>query len=316
VSKNCDINDICRIKHSDIHSVTDLTTGEIICIGCGTVISDRIAENRPERSIIGINELYSGSRMGMPMSLALHDLGLSTVIGRNNKDFSGKVIVDASTRSIIERIRTWDYRTQTRTSKDQSCIYAFRQLNNLKEKLALPSSVIEKAAYIYRKAQQNEIVRGRTRTGAIAACVYIACREAIIPRTFDEVARTANITRKELSNAYIAIVLGLDLRIPLIDPIKCLVKLANKTHVDEKITRYAIGYLKQVVDSEISAGKDPMSIVATVLYLTCLQYGDESKTQRSFADAAGISDVTIRNRRQELQNKIPSMTSKKVVNRS
>ena len=296
--------------------MTDPTTGEIICISCGTVISDRIAETRPEWSVIGVNELYSRSRTGMPMSLAAHDLGLSTVIGRNNKDFSGKTIVDVSTRSIIERIRTWDYRTQTRTSKGQSLIYAFRQLNNLKEKLALPSSVIEKAAYVYRKAQRNEIVRGRTRTGAIAACVYIACREARIPRTFDEVARTTNITRKELSNAYIAIVLGLDLRIPLIDPIKCLVKLANKTHVDEKITRYAIGYLKQVIDNEISAGKDPMSIVATVLYLTCLQHGDESKTQRSFADAAGISDVTIRNRRQELQNKIPSMTSKKVVNRS
>ncbi|MGC2307803.1 MAG: hypothetical protein WA461_05345 [Nitrososphaeraceae archaeon] len=49
----------------------------------------------------------------------------------------------------------------------------------------------------------------------------------------------ANITRKEVSNAYIAIVLGLDLRIPLIDPVRCLVKLANKAQVDEKIKRYA-----------------------------------------------------------------------------
>jgi transcription initiation factor TFIIB len=242
--------------------------------------------------------------------------GLSTIIGRDNRDFTGDVIIDSSILSIIERIRTWDYRTQTRNSKGISRKFAFGQLDRLKQKLILPSSVVEKAAYIYRKVQQKEIVRGRTRNGAMAACVYIACREAGIPRTFDEVARTTNITRKELSNAYIAIVLGLDLRIPIIDPIKCLVKLADKTHVDEKITRYAIGYLKQVIDSEISAGKDPMSIVATVLYLTCLQYGDESKTQRSFADAAGISDVTIRNRRQELQNKIPSMTSKKVVNRS
>jgi transcription initiation factor TFIIB len=144
----------------------------------------------------------------------------------------------------------------------------------------------------------------------MAACVYIACREFGIPRTFDEVVRTTNITRKELSNAYIAIVLGLDLRIPLIDPIKCLVKLANKTHVDEKVTRYAIGYLKQIVDCNISAGKDPMSIAATTLYLACLHYGDENKTQRYFAEAAGISDVTIRNRRQELQNKIPSLTTK------
>jgi transcription initiation factor TFIIIB Brf1 subunit/transcription initiation factor TFIIB len=60
--------------------LTDLTTGEVICISCGTVISEWIAENRPEWSNIDINELYSGSRKGMPMSLAIHDLGLSTAI--------------------------------------------------------------------------------------------------------------------------------------------------------------------------------------------------------------------------------------------
>jgi transcription initiation factor TFIIB len=94
----------------------------------------------------------------------------------------------------------------------------------------------------------------------------------------------------------------------LIDPVASLVKLANKTHVDEKIKRYAIDCLKQVTDSNISAGKDPMSIAATVLYLACLHYGNENKTQKYFAEAANISDVTIRNRRQELQDKIPSIT--------
>jgi transcription initiation factor TFIIB len=130
-------------------------------------------------------------------------------------------------------------------------------------------------------------------------------------RTFNEVAEVSNIRRKEMWDIYMTIVLGLDLKIPLIDPVRCLVRLANKTGVSEKLKRSAIDYLKQVKDSNISAGKDPMSITATVLYLTCLHYDDLSKTQRYFAEAAGISDVTIRNRRQELQNKIPSMISRK-----
>ena len=292
-----DRTNLCNKMHSSI--ITDAESGEVICIICGTVISDKAVglEWRPYTK-----GEQSSSRVGLPISLAKHDQGLSTIIGRKNRDFTGQIIIDSSMRSIIERIRTLDYRTQTMDSRARSRIGAFHQLDRLKQKLVLPDSVVEKAAYIYRKAQQKEIVRGRTINGAMAACVYIACREIGIPRTFDEVARTINITRKELSNAYIAIVLGLDLRIPLIDPIKCLVKLANKTHVDEKITRYAIGYLKQIIDSNISAGKDPMSIAATTLYLACLHYGDESKTQRYFAEAAGISDVTIRNRCQELES--------------
>jgi transcription initiation factor TFIIB len=307
VLKSCDISDISRRKHSHIHTLTDPITGEVICISCGAVISDKIAETSPEWSVYGTNELNSRSRVGMPISLAIHDLGLSTVIGKNNKDFSGKIIVDASTRVVIERLRTWDYRTQTRSSKGQSRKYAFRQLNSLKEKLALPSPVLEKAAYIYRKAQQNDIIRGRTRTGAMAACVYIACRKAIIPRAFDEVAEISNIRRKEMWKAYRAIVSELDLKVPLIDPVRCLVKLANKMGVSEKVKRYGIDYMKQVIDSNISAGRDPMGLAATVLYISCQNFGNVDKSQKYFADTAGISDVTVRNRRQELRNKIPGL---------
>jgi transcription initiation factor TFIIB len=297
---------LCNKVHTS--TITDADSGEVICITCCAVVSDKAIEIGPEwRSFT--NSGVSLSRVGMPTSLAKHDQGLSTRIGRENRDFTGEMIFDSSILSILQRIRTWDYRTQTRSSYDISRKIAFGQLDRLKQKLALPDPVVQKAAYIYRKVQQKEIVRGRTRNGAMAACVYIACREARIPRTFDEVAGIANITRKEVSNVYIAIVLELDLRIPLIDPVRCLVKLANKAQVDEKIKRYAIDYLKQIIDSNLSAGKDPMSIAATVLYLACLHYGDQSKTQRYFAEAAGISDVTIRNRRQEIQNKIPSLTS-------
>jgi transcription initiation factor TFIIB len=307
VFKNCDISDSGRRKHSHIHTLTDPVTGEVICIGCGAVVSDKMTDTSPVWSVFGNNELKSRSGIGMPMSLAIHDLGLYTVIGRNNKDFSGKTIADASIRSVIKRIRTWDYRTQTRTSKGQSRKYAFRQLNSLKEKLALPSPVVEKAAYIYRKAQKNEIIRGRTTTGAMAACVYIACRETIVPRTFDEVAKVSNIRRKEMWKAYRTIVLELDLKIPLIDPVRCLIKLANKTGVNEKAKRYGIDYMKQVIDNNISAGRDPMGLAATVLYISCQTYGDLDKSQKYFANIAGISDVTVRNRRQEITNKISGL---------
>ena len=81
--------------------------------------------------------------------------GLSTIIGRDNRDFTGDVIIDSSILSIIERIRTWDYRTQTRNSKGISRKFAFGQLDRLKQKLILPGSVVEKGAYIYRKVQQK-----------------------------------------------------------------------------------------------------------------------------------------------------------------
>ncbi len=230
-------------------------------------------------------------------------------IGRENKDFTGEIISDSSMLSILQRIRTWDYRRQIGNSKGISHKIAFGQLDRLKQKLVLPDSVIEKAAYIYRKVQRKEITIGRTTNGALAACVYIACREATIPRTFNEVADVSNIRRKEMWDAYVAIVLELGLKIPVIDPVKCVLKLANKTGINEKIKRAGIDYIKQVMDNNASAGRDPMGLAATVLYIACQNYGDRSRSQKYFADAAGVCDVAIRNRYQELRSKISSFST-------
>jgi transcription initiation factor TFIIB len=150
-------------------------------------------------------------------------------------------------RLVLERIRTWDLRTQTRDSKGSSRKEAFGQLDRLRQKLALPYSVVEKAAYIYRKVQRKKKSRmSRTRAGAMAACVYIACREASVPRTFNEIAEANNVKRREMWDAYRTMVLDLDLKIPSFDPIACLVKLANMTGVSEKTKRLGIDYMRKI----------------------------------------------------------------------
>jgi transcription initiation factor TFIIB len=114
--------------------------------------------------------------------------------------------------------------------------------------------------------------------------------------------------------AYKAIVSGLDLKVPLIDPVRCLVKLANKTGVNEKVKRCGINCMKQVIDSNMSAGRDPVGLAATVLYISYQNFGNLGKSQKYFADTPGISDVTVRNRRQELINKIPDAKPKRYRN--
>jgi transcription initiation factor TFIIB len=44
-----------------------------------------------------------------------------------------------------------------------------------------------------------------------------------------------------------------------------------------------------------SAGKDPMRLAASVLYIAC-KGTVQNKTQHNIAKAAGVTEVTIRNR--------------------
>jgi transcription initiation factor TFIIB len=230
----------------------------------------------------------------MPISLARHDKGLSTIIGRTDRDASGHTL-DAAVRSTMNRLRTWDFRTQAHTSTDRNLRQAFSELDRLKDKLGLPDSVIEKTAYIYRKVQERGLVRGRTISSVLAAAIYIACREMGFPRILKDITAISNIKHRYIAQAYRLLIMELDLKIPLIDPIKCIIRIANNAKISEKTKRQAIDIMHDTIKSGISAGKDPMGLAAAVLYISCLKT-DENKIQRYIADAAGVTDVTVRNR--------------------
>ncbi|WP_148681003.1 transcription initiation factor IIB [Candidatus Nitrososphaera gargensis] len=292
---------LCSICKSD-QTVTDPESGEIICRNCGLVLSDKAQESRPEWRAFTGEEANDRSRTGIPSSLARHDMGLSTVIGRTDKDASGRAI-DVAMRSTMGRLRAWDFRTQAHSPTDRNLRQAFSELDRLKDKLGVSDAVIEKTAYIYRKAQERGLVRGRTISAMVGAALYIACRETGASRTLKDIAEIGNIKRKDLARIYRLVVMELDLKIPMIDPMKCIVRVANRANLSERTKRVAMNIMKGVTKSGISAGKDPMGLAASVLYLACLNTG-ESRTQTDIAEAAGVTEVTVRNRYKNLKSQL------------
>jgi transcription initiation factor TFIIB len=246
------------------------------------------------------------------MSLAIHDMGLATVIGIADRDAGGKKI-DAAMHTSMQRLRTWDSRAHVRRS-DKSLIQALNELRILKDKLALPYVVVEKAAYIYRKAHDRKLARGRAVSGLIAASIYIACREMTTPRTLNDIAAASNIKRKHLAKAYRFLVMELDIKVPLADQTKCIAKVANKANLSEKTKRQAISIMDEIKRKDdgdnallYSAGKNPMGFAGTILYLSCLKTG-ENKTQVDIAEAAGVTEVTLRNRSKDLKSKLEELS--------
>jgi transcription initiation factor TFIIB len=198
----------------------------------------------------------------------------------------------------FDRIRVWDFRIQA--ANDRSLKQALPALEHLKVSLALPETIVEKSAYFYRKAARINLIKGRTVSSVLAASVYLACRELETPRTLNEVSSASNVPRKKISRDYRLLVHTFDPKIPAIDHVRCITRIANKVGLSEKTKRVAIKIMHQVVAMQVSAGKGPMGIAATVLYIACLQAG-EMKTQKELSIAAGVTEVTIRNRYSELK---------------
>ena len=272
--------------------VNDEEHGEIICARCGHVIQDKIEEvgaewrsfeNQPDRG-----------RTGDGTYLSKHDMGLATIISRSNKDVTGKPL-SSGMKNTIERLRMWDSRSQAYTAGDRNLRQAFSHLLSLKEKLVLTDAVIEKTAYIYRKAHERRLTRGRQISAFLCATLYAACRETETPRTLKEISKSSTVKVKQINKCYRILVEQFELRMPLIDPIVCVSRIANKAGVSERTKRDAANILKEYEIKETTSGKSPMVIAATAVYIAGIK-NNEGFSQRDIARAANVTEVAIRNR--------------------
>lgn len=206
--------------------VTDSNTGEKFCAKCGFVLTEKVSESGPEWRSFSKEEHEGRSRAGVPTSLAMHDMGLATIIGPTNRDATGKPL-SASMKSTIERLRTWDSRSQVHEPVDRNFRQAFSELDRLKDKLAVGDAVIEKAAFIYRKALEKGLVRGRSISALIASALYAACRDTETPRTLKDVGNASNIKRKDIARCYRLLLRELSLKMPVVNPVNCVSRIAS-----------------------------------------------------------------------------------------
>ncbi len=72
-------------------------------------------------------------------------------------------------------------------------------------------------------------------------------------------------------------------------------KIASMVDIGEATQQAAVNILRKAEELKTTAGKDPMGLAAAALYIACVM-NDEKRTQKMNANAAGVTEVTIRNR--------------------
>ena len=298
--------------------VEDANTGELSCSNCGFVVSERAVDQGPEWRTFSDEKGAQAIRVGAPTSITYRDMGLSTMIGKDNRDASGRSFASPM-RTTMDRLRKWDNRAPAFGSKEKNLSVALRELDKMGDKLAVSQSVKERAAYIYRKALDRGLLRGRSIIGISAASLYAAFRDTETPRTLKDIAVVNNLNRKSVARDYRILLREMDLSMPVADAAKNVSRIASKVGLSEKTVRKAVEIVRLTEKTEISAGKAPMGLAASALYLAGVIEGDV-KTQKEIAEAAGVTEVTVRNRYKGLRADLgPALglddSAPKIVNR-
>jgi transcription initiation factor TFIIB len=282
------------LPRSHLHGplITDSVRGEILCATCGEVITDKTEDSGSEQRSFTPDDYANSTRTGLGSALSIHDKGLSTIIGHADKDASGNSI-STYMKYTFNRLRTWDSRSKS-SSTERNLRSAFVIMGAIQPKLDVSDAVVERAAYLYRKALTKNIIRGRTISGMILSALYVACRESGIPRTLQDISDAGNISFKNLSRHYRVFVKALELRVDSLNPSEFVSKIGTSVGLSEKAKRDALDIIERSKQKGIVDGKNPVSLAAAALFLSAILNGEKA-TQDKIAQASGISSVTIRN---------------------
>ena len=294
--KTIDEKDKCPVCGST-NIVLDRVLGERHCESCGLVLDDRIIDEGPDWRNFGSDSGEDRSHTGGKKQVAVHDGGITTVIGKNDKG------VTKENKILFTRLRRLQEWTRIRNATDRNLAIAFKDLDRVVGVMALPQSIRDSAANIYRGAVMKKLVRGRTIKGVVAASIYAACRQSNVPRTLDEISEATGVWRKEIGRTYRIMARELRLDLKPTNPRDYVQRFCSELNLSMDVQSKTFDILIEATREEITSGKGPTGMAAAAIYIASI-ICDKRRTQRDIADVAGVTEVTIRNRYKELAEKL------------
>jgi transcription initiation factor TFIIB len=267
---------------------------ETICEDCGFVINEQQIDHGPEWRT---HDRDQRKRTGAPLTAARHDRGLSTEIGRwkdaNGNELSGRK------RQQLSRMRREQTRSRFQSKAERNLAHGLGEVRRIASVLELSDSVRDQACQLFRSAQTEDLLRGRSIEAIAAASVYGACRCNGHSRLLDDVVDAARVEQSRVTNAYKTLNTELGLPTQPVRPSEFIPRLASELDISDSIRHRAMALSEQHREAAISNGCRPSGVAAACIYKAAQEQG-RSLTQQRVAAAAGMSAVTVRARRDEL----------------
>ena len=271
----------------------DHARGETVCAECGFVARENMID--PGAEWVNHSGGDDRSRVGSPTTLTLSDKGLSTQIMRSDLTSGGAKKHGMSGKSLRDwrRRQLMDQRSKTRDSRMRNLSSAMQYI---RDRGGLPDQIEQEAAALYRSSVDRGLITGRSIRGVSAACVYIAAREARIPKRLGDVAEAfdmiSEIEKKELKRTIRLVARNLGTN-HITGPEEYFEKFHSDLGLPPMVLGDARALWGRVGDDLAWQGKKPSGIAGVILYYVS-QNGASTRTQSEVCRVSGISEVTLR----------------------
>jgi transcription initiation factor TFIIB len=186
---------------------------------------------------------------------------------------------------------------------ERNLLEAFRNISNLCDQFSLPKTIGDIAKQLYKRSDEEKLLRGKAPEAVIAACIFIACRQAHVPRTFREICQLSHVSKKSLGQCYkvleqaFNLTPGASANTPhqqgTSGPENLLVRFCNHLDLPANVQGICSDIIVAAREHGIADGRSPVSIAGGAIYFTCHLLGIP-KPAKDISVVAGVSEGTIR----------------------
>lgn len=162
------------------------------------------------------------------------------------------------------------------------------------DRINLPRTITDRANALFKQVHDGKNLRGRSNDAIASACLYIACRQEGVPRTFKEIVAVSTVSKKEIGRCFKLIIKAHDT--PKMDAITStdfMNRFCGTLGLARDVQRAATTIAKRAVDLDLVPGRSPITVAAAAIYMAC-QASSDKKSQREISEIAGVAEVTIK----------------------
>lgn len=276
-------NKIACKEHPFDPLVEDYRAGDMVCSACGLVVGDRVVDVGSEwRTFSNEKSNTDPSRVGGSENPLLNGTDLTTVIGRA----TGDAAFDETGNAKYHNRRNM-------SSSDRALVAAFREIGNMADRINLTKTITDRANLLFKQVHDGKTLKGRSNDAIASACLYIACRQEGVPRTFKEICAISKVSKKEIGRCFKLILKALETSVDLITTGDFMSRFCSNLGLPAVVQRAATHIARKAVELDIVPGRSPISVAAAAIYMAS-QASVEKKNQKEIGDIAGVADVTIR----------------------
>lgn len=288
--------------------VEEFSSGDTVCASCGRVLADRIIDTRSEWRTFSNDDQGNDdpSRVGDAANPLLHGSQLQTEIGGTKEN-------NGNTQRQRDLARAQSKSTHDKANKTLQAAYG--QISTLCEASNIPKIVSDTTKLLYKQAEEGKLFKGKSTEAIVAGCIFIACRQHDVPRSFREIYKLTNVSKKEIGRTFKVLEAYLEKisrgkgarlagngAIMNSNPYKytksteaseLIGRACNKLGLSQVISLVAQEAAGRVSELGVAAGRSPLSITGACIYLVAHLMG-QPRTPKDIGLAVDVSDGTIR----------------------